>query len=334
MSGRKRIRRAHPFGHVRHPYDPRSGLHLPLGPSLVSEFEVVAVCGDALLCTDVDGASHIVAKPWDLTESEWDGQTFGDYSYAATGTTDERTRTETATSTEVTETVTPAYAAGVKILAVQVRDRLLEVEVSGLSGVNDGTYAAHWEDVNTAGRAWSAPSSAATDLWRYSYAPSNPGLAVTASGQSTIPFASGDFDFSEAPAGLTVASGVFTIGAELANRVLVLGAYASIGDGNTGNGFQDENSWNELVVSTSAFGLLSRANQQGVADRDIGVGAPNPHDHRPVRQEAARLSVSSSVILPAGETISVKWEQFNNGGITGYIQQAHFWLAAFGEQTA
>lgn len=135
-----------------HPFDPNTGLYLPMGDkALFREFTVVEVGHDVLLCKDDREVQVLVAKPWALRKSSFDGVTFDSVTYTSTDVD-----VRDAGGTE--ETVTPAYVADEKILCVRVS---ADVTLAGgeISNEQSGDRVVDWCDMNTTGRDWRGPSS-------------------------------------------------------------------------------------------------------------------------------------------------------------------------------
>lgn len=162
-----------PFGLPGSPFDPRHGIHVPLadvGP--FREVTILEIGHDALLCEDADGRDRVVLKPWALRKSSFNGETFTvagtSTAYASTGL-DTRTATPSG-GDAVTETVTPPYVVGEKLLVCYKpgvgpaagEPGVGTIGTSELSNVTAGDYRLEWEDLNTAGRHWAEPSSGAT----------------------------------------------------------------------------------------------------------------------------------------------------------------------------
>jgi hypothetical protein len=160
-----------PYGLPTTPFDPRSGTFLPLadlGP--FRELTILEVGHDALLCEDRHGTPRLVLRPWALRRSSFNGETFDvggtDTAFASTGL-DTRTATPDGGSA-VTETVSPGYAIGEKIVAFYKpgtgpfgdEPGVGVVGAGELTDTNADSYLIPWEDVNTAGRKWGSPASA------------------------------------------------------------------------------------------------------------------------------------------------------------------------------
>lgn len=115
-------------------------------------FKVTAIHGDYLTCRTWDGATQgnadvLVARPWDLQRTPFDGQTVNGVTYTFTSDV-ERSATDGVT-TEV-HVVTPPYFVGCEIRA------FMHIQSSGLTV---GSVTVYWEDINVAGRAWAVKAT-------------------------------------------------------------------------------------------------------------------------------------------------------------------------------
>lgn len=120
--------------------------------------ELLGDAGDLLICRAFDGAESgsidfVIAKPWDLRVTPFDGETRDGITYTYTTST---SRTADDGSESETQVVVPSYVVGDVILAMSgVKGFPLRVDLSG-DGV---TRNVDWVDINAAGRAWAKASS-------------------------------------------------------------------------------------------------------------------------------------------------------------------------------
>jgi hypothetical protein len=139
---------ARPFGMPGTPFDPKTGKFFPLSDSrVVEQFIIEEVADNVLLCRDSHGKYTVVAKPWQFRRQEYDGLTLDGitYTWTALDTRD----ADDGDDVEV-QYVGPVYVVGEYILAAK-RPTRVRVDLP-----DDQKYAAEWEDINTAGRDWSA----------------------------------------------------------------------------------------------------------------------------------------------------------------------------------
>lgn len=151
----KRLRKFKPFG-AAPPYNPATGRFLALGDTRAFvDLEVVEVGHDALLCVAPDQRQALVAKPWAFRRSEFSVEDGLDGIVYASSTVGQRTATVDGVT--YTQTITPDYYEGEKIVAMRKeKDERVEVEIEDgeLSEVQQGDYTLDFEDLNTAGRRW------------------------------------------------------------------------------------------------------------------------------------------------------------------------------------
>jgi hypothetical protein len=148
-----------PFGRATTPFNPATGKYLPFVPDAVAAggasaiaFIIVEEFDDYLECTDPDGETVNVAKPYLLRKEPFDGlsvdydnpQSTQSVTYTYDNDYVDRREADDGTSTE-TQRVTPEYYVGEEILGISC-----EVELTNA----DLTCA--YVDLNTGGRCWAA----------------------------------------------------------------------------------------------------------------------------------------------------------------------------------
>lgn len=113
----------------------------------IVKLTLVAHNGDYLECTDAGGNTVLVAKPYELRQTTFDGLTVGGIAYSYTSAS-QRTATNAAISPGVeTQYITPSYITGAEIYASKI---------SGGTGVNDDSspqVGINYLEINQ-GRAW------------------------------------------------------------------------------------------------------------------------------------------------------------------------------------
>lgn len=101
-------------------------------------FTLVSVSNDYLVCTDANGNTVNIAKPYELRYTPFHGQTINGITYTYSSST-QRSATD-GTDTE-TQYITPNYVAGAEIIASKVK--------GGTGVTSAGSYLEHDQ-----GRAW------------------------------------------------------------------------------------------------------------------------------------------------------------------------------------
>lgn len=117
------------------------------GGSSVVILTLVTHYGDYLECQDADSNTVYVAKPYELRQTPFDGETIAGVTYSYTSAS-ERDASDGASPANVeTQFITPAYVAGAEIYAT--------TESSGDTGVDTGSPAQNitYLEINQ-GRAW------------------------------------------------------------------------------------------------------------------------------------------------------------------------------------
>lgn len=120
----------------------------PIPSGVTAQLVTVAVVlDDALLCVD-DDVERLVAKPYDLRRTPFDGQTINGISYAYS-TSQNRIVSSTISGSffRSFQIVAPLYEVGSRILALK------------LSADATGDEDATWQDMNSTGRAWARDAS-------------------------------------------------------------------------------------------------------------------------------------------------------------------------------
>lgn len=115
--------------------------------AIVKQYRVKAVLDDSLSCKEFDGFNEfgstiLIAKPYQLRKTPFDGKTVGDYTYEYESNT-KRMRVSTEPVCKITEEIQPPYNLDVDIIYA--------IEVS-----NTGVDATSAVDLNADGRTWAA----------------------------------------------------------------------------------------------------------------------------------------------------------------------------------
>lgn len=320
--------------------DPNTGTDFPLGEVRpVAEFTIVQVGDDCMVCEDdAEGGSLVlVAKPWQFrkTAYENDGEAIDGVTYVADADVKNKRTATPADGVAVTEYVKPAYAAGEKIVAFRMVDTVeCVVAKDELDDAPEGTHFVDWLDANSAGRQWPDPLIAA----RYEVA--NAGTDVTASGATTvIPFTDSEKIF-DTNTGITVAAGVFTVGAELDGRVLAIAGQVVLQEG-VPAGFEATNGFKEVRIQSTAPGGSVRQTNPGLDETALTTDSTDPggghaHTHTiPAHRHAIypagadnSESTASFYLVSEGNTFQLSVRQVS--GFNAVIEEADIFFAVVG----
>jgi hypothetical protein len=136
------------------PINPATGKLLALGPKgqdlAIQIFTVFEEKDDYLVCIDEYNRQVLVAKPYELRKSTYDGKTVNDLEYVYDTETQGRR-----TVNGLLEIVLPQYVLSVKDEGGEDGNPSAKIlAVRHDTGIGDGVKRIYWEDLNTSGRMW------------------------------------------------------------------------------------------------------------------------------------------------------------------------------------
>lgn len=144
-----RTKQSHPFGRTETPFDPKTGLLLPLIPvaPIVQTVLIEAEGGEFLTCIDGSSNKVIVAKPHMFRRFLFDGKTVNGVVYEYFRPDYRKATSEEDDTIVEFQFITPTYYAGEAISVIAVRD---EIHIDD----ETKTVICGLLDLNTAGRCW------------------------------------------------------------------------------------------------------------------------------------------------------------------------------------
>ena len=113
-----KTRPAQSFGARRTPFDPVKGRFAALSLKEITEVTVRSESDDCLICEDNHGEQVVVAKPWMVRRSPFDGKTINGFTYTYTSA---NTRDSDDGSEVQVQEITPSYFDGMVIMVVPYR---------------------------------------------------------------------------------------------------------------------------------------------------------------------------------------------------------------------
>lgn len=147
------VKRVFPFGFPNTPFDPSKGKHYSLSnDKQFYVLNILYIYSDVLLCLDLQNQLAIIAKPYLLRRSPFDGETVDGITYTYdTSVAGKRSATD-GVDTE-SHLITPDYVVGEEIVAIRNDANVyLYADTDGQPA--NAPAKARYIDMNTGGRCW------------------------------------------------------------------------------------------------------------------------------------------------------------------------------------